>query len=84
MEAMLFLEEDTRSPGLMASLSGSGTMSLPVFGNQGEMDIKGVNILVDPNGEIKLADFGVAKHASLFDYVNSKMWLSTFPFNVYC
>jgi len=28
-------------------------------------DIKGANILVDPNGEIKLADFGMAKHVSL-------------------
>lgn len=28
-------------------------------------DIKGANILVDPNGEIKLADFGMAKHVCL-------------------
>ncbi|KAM7467980.1 hypothetical protein LguiB_015542 [Lonicera macranthoides] len=28
-------------------------------------DIKGANILVDPNGEIKLADFGMAKHFEL-------------------
>ncbi|XP_059629235.1 mitogen-activated protein kinase kinase kinase YODA-like isoform X2 [Cornus florida] len=27
-------------------------------------DIKGANILVDPNGRIKLADFGMAKHIS--------------------
>ena len=28
-------------------------------------DIKGANILVGPNGEIKLADFGMAKHVYL-------------------
>lgn len=28
-------------------------------------DIKGANILVDPNGDIKLADFGMAKHVRL-------------------
>lgn len=33
-------------------------------------DIKGANILVDPNGEIKLADFGMAKHVSSSDSVN--------------
>jgi serine/threonine protein kinase len=31
-------------------------------------DIKGANILVDPNGEIKLADFGMAKHVSISMY----------------
>ncbi|KAM7477673.1 hypothetical protein LguiA_025886 [Lonicera macranthoides] len=33
--------------------------------NTVQRDIKGANILVDPNGEIKLADFGMTKHSSL-------------------
>ncbi|KAG5041294.1 hypothetical protein JHK85_013770 [Glycine max] len=33
-------------------------------------DIKGANILVDPNGEIKLADFGMAKHPVLESHSN--------------
>ncbi|URE26764.1 hypothetical protein MUK42_06608 [Musa troglodytarum] len=34
-------------------------------------DIKGANILVDPNGEIKLADFGMAKHISAYTSIRS-------------
>ncbi|KAH7671061.1 Mitogen-activated protein kinase kinase kinase protein [Dioscorea alata] len=34
-------------------------------------DIKGANILVGPNGEIKLADFGMAKHISAFTSIRS-------------
>lgn len=29
-------------------------------------DIKGANILVDPKGEVKLVDFGMAKHVRIF------------------
>ncbi|KAJ3703950.1 hypothetical protein LUZ61_007655 [Rhynchospora tenuis] len=34
-------------------------------------DIKGANILVDPSGDIKLADFGMAKHISAYTSVRS-------------
>lgn len=34
-------------------------------------DIKGANILVDPNGDVKLADFGMAKHISAYTSVRS-------------
>ncbi|XP_052144527.1 mitogen-activated protein kinase kinase kinase 3-like isoform X1 [Oryza glaberrima] len=34
-------------------------------------DIKGANILVGPNGEVKLADFGMAKHVTSFAEIRS-------------
>ncbi|KAH7853042.1 hypothetical protein Vadar_032530 [Vaccinium darrowii] len=43
-------------------------------------DIKGANILVDPNGEIKLADFGMAKHitasSSMLSFKGSPFWMA--------
>ncbi|KAL6993013.1 mitogen-activated protein kinase kinase kinase [Sarracenia purpurea var. burkii] len=43
-------------------------------------DIKGANILVDPNGEIKLADFGMAKHitacSSVLSFKGSPYWMA--------
>ncbi|CAN6458632.1 unnamed protein product [Victoria cruziana] len=43
-------------------------------------DIKGANILVDPNGVIKLADFGMAKHinccSSPLSFKGSPYWMA--------
>ncbi|WJX48012.1 mitogen-activated protein kinase kinase kinase [Trifolium repens] len=43
-------------------------------------DIKGANILVDPNGQIKLADFGMAKHITgqtlPFSFKGSPYWMA--------
>ncbi|OMO56221.1 hypothetical protein COLO4_35736 [Corchorus olitorius] len=43
-------------------------------------DIKGANILVDPNGEIKLADFGMAKHitacGTMLSFKGSPYWMA--------
>ncbi|WCJ37804.1 mitogen-activated protein kinase kinase kinase 3 [Euphorbia peplus] len=49
-------------------------------GNTVHRDIKGANILVDPNGEIKLADFGMAKHitncSSMLSFKGSPYWMA--------
>ncbi|KAJ4825932.1 Mitogen-activated protein kinase kinase kinase 3 [Turnera subulata] len=43
-------------------------------------DIKGANILVDPNGDIKLVDFGMAKHittcSSMLSFKGSPYWMA--------
>ncbi|EFJ36960.1 hypothetical protein SELMODRAFT_76216 [Selaginella moellendorffii] len=48
--------------------------------NKVHRDIKGANILVDTNGEVKLADFGMAKHISssslVLSFKGSPYWMA--------
>ncbi|XP_062074346.1 mitogen-activated protein kinase kinase kinase YODA [Humulus lupulus] len=48
-------------------------------------DIKGANILVDPNGRVKLADFGMAKHITgeycPLSFKGSPYWMAPEVFN---
>ncbi|KAI5650484.1 hypothetical protein M9H77_36489 [Catharanthus roseus] len=44
------------------------------------LDIRGANILVNPKGEVKLADFGMAKHiascSSVLSFNGSPYWMA--------
>lgn len=55
----------------LAYLHGKNTM---------HRDIKGANILVDPNGVVKVADFGMAKHitssSSILSFKGSPFWMA--------
>jgi mitogen-activated protein kinase kinase kinase 3 len=42
-------------------------------------DIKGGNILVGPNGEVKLADFGLAKKVCSFSFPSLSLLVCSFP-----